>query len=96
MLIQRLILIGSKYRNHSIYLLGRVRGIGNRNLFLAIMNYGASYFTNCLANPLIIQALKTLKIKPKELNLARDVKDFIMMNIDWMKKGKELHIVQKQ
>ena len=66
------------------------------NLFLSIMNYGASYFTNCQANPLIIQALKTLKIKPKELNLARDVKDFIMMNIDWMKKGKERHIVQKQ
>ena len=56
------------------------------NLFLAIMNYGASYFTNCLANPLIIQALKTLKIKPKEINLARDVKDFILMNIEWMKK----------
>lgn len=56
------------------------------NLFLTIMNYGASYFTNCQTNPLIIQALKTLKIKPKELNLARDVKDFILMNIDWMKR----------
>ena len=50
------------------------------------MNYGASCFTNCQANPLIIQALKTLKIKPNELNLARDVKDFILMNIEWMKK----------
>lgn len=56
------------------------------NLFLAIMNYGASYFSNCQANPLIIQTLKALKIKPKELNLARDVKDFILMNIKWMKK----------
>ena len=56
------------------------------NLFLSIMNYGASYFTNCQANPLIIQALKTLKIKPKEMNLSRDVKDFILMNIEWMKK----------
>ena len=56
------------------------------NLFLAIMNYGASYFTNCQKNPLIIQALKTLKIKPKEMNLSRDVKDFILMNIEWMKK----------
>ena len=56
------------------------------NLFLAIMNYGASYFTNCQKNPLIIQALKTLKIKPKEMNLSRDVKDFILMNIKWMKK----------
>ena len=56
------------------------------NLYLSIMNYGASYFTNCQSNPLIIQALKTLNIKPKELNLARDVKDFILMNIKWMKK----------
>lgn len=53
-------------------------------LFLSIMNYGASYFTNCQANPLIAQALKKLKIKPKKLNLAQDVKDFILMNIDWM------------
>ena len=52
------------------------------------MNYAASYFTNCQTNPLIIQALKTLKIKPKELNLSRDVKDFILMNIEWMEKGK--------
>ena len=55
-------------------------------LFLSIMNYGASYFTNCLTNPLITQALKKLKIKPKEMNLSRDVKDFILMNIEWMKK----------
>ena len=58
------------------------------NLFLAIMNYGASYFTNCQTNPLIIQALKTLKIKPKEMNLSRDMKDFVLMNIEWMKRGK--------
>ncbi|MBQ5471226.1 MAG: TetR family transcriptional regulator [Treponema sp.] len=55
-------------------------------LFLSIMNYGASYFTNCQKNPLIVQALKKLKIKQKELNLSRDVKDFILMNIEWMKK----------
>ncbi|MBR5096840.1 MAG: TetR family transcriptional regulator [Treponema sp.] len=58
------------------------------NLFLAIMNYGASYFTNCQTNPLIVQALKKLKIKPKKMNLSRDVKDFILMNVEWMKKGK--------
>ena len=58
-------------------------------LFLSIMNYGASYFTNCQTNPLIVQALKKLKIKPKKLNLAQDVKDFILMNIDWIqRKGK--------
>ena len=54
-------------------------------LFLSIMNYGADYFCNCQSNPLIAQALKKLKIKPKEMNLARDVKDFILMNIEWMK-----------
>ena len=54
-------------------------------LYLLIMNYAASYFTNCQANPLIVQALKRLKIKPKKQNLARDVKDFILMNIEWMK-----------
>ena len=58
------------------------------NLFLSTMNYGASYFTNCQTNPLIVQALKKLKIKPKKLNLARDVKDFVLMNIEWMKGGK--------
>ena len=55
-------------------------------LFLSIMNYGADYLCNCQSNPLIAQALKKLKIKPKEMNLARDVKDFILMNIKWMKK----------
>ena len=55
-------------------------------LFLSIMNYGADYLCNCQSNPLIAQALKKLKIKPKEMNLARDVKDFILMNIEWMKK----------
>ena len=58
-------------------------------LFLSIMNYGASYFTNCQANPLIAQALKKLKIKPKKLNLAQDVKDFILMNIDWMQRKRK-------
>ena len=53
------------------------------------MNYGASYFTNCQANPLIAQALKKLKIKPKKLNLAQDVKDFILMNIDWMQRKRK-------
>ena len=55
-------------------------------LFLSIMNYGASYLTNCQSNPLIAQALKCLNIKPRELNLSRDVKDFILMNIEWMKR----------
>ena len=51
-------------------------------LFLSVMNYGASYLTSCQTNPLIVQALKKLKIKPKKLNLAQDVKDFILMNIE--------------
>lgn len=90
--VERLTAFKKTYYDHAFVLQKRLSyalGITEDqadNLFLAIMNYGASYFTNCQANPLIIQALKTLKIKPKELNLARDVKDFILMNIDWMKK----------
>ncbi len=56
-------------------------------LFLSVMNYGASYLTSCQTNPLIVQALKKLKIKPKKLDLARDVKDFILMNIAWMQRS---------
>ncbi|WP_407428785.1 TetR/AcrR family transcriptional regulator [Treponema sp.] len=56
------------------------------NLIFSVMNYASAYFTNCQANPLIAQALKNLNIKPKERNLRSDVKDFILMNIEWMKK----------
>ena len=38
--------------------------------------------------PADCKALKKLKIKPKETNLTRDVKDFILMNIEWMKRKK--------
>lgn len=90
--VERLTAFKKTYYDHAFVLQKRLSyalGITEDqadNLYLSIMNYGASYFTNCQSNPLIIQALKTLNIKPKELNLARDVKDFILMNIDWMKK----------
>ena len=90
--VERLTAFKKTYYDHAFVLQKRLSyalGITEEqadNLYLSIMNYGASYFTNCQSNPLIIQALKTLNIKPKELNLARDVKDFILMNIDWMKK----------
>jgi len=58
------------------------------NLVLSIMNYASSYFCSCLSNPLIAQALKNLNIKPKERNLADDVKNFILMNIEWIKRKK--------
>ncbi len=51
-----------------------------------IISYGACCFTTCQSNPLIVQALKILDIKPRERNLPRDVKEFILMNIDWMKR----------
>ena len=55
-------------------------------LILSVMNYGASYFCGCQSNPLIAQALKNLNITPRESNLAHDVKDFILMNIEWCKR----------
>lgn len=56
------------------------------NLSLSVLNYGSSYFMNCMENPLISQALKNLNIQPKVRNLSRDVKDFILMNIEWVKR----------
>ena len=56
-------------------------------LICSVMNYGASYFCGCQSNPLIAEALKKLKIKPKKHNLSEEVKDFILMNIEWSKRN---------
>lgn len=51
----------------------------------AIINYASSYLMNCADNPLIAQALKNLNITVPERNLSHDVKDYILMNISWIK-----------
>lgn len=59
------------------------------NLSLSVLNYATSYFSNCLDNPLVSQALKNLNIEAPKRDLNADVKDFILMNIDWILKKKE-------
>ncbi len=60
------------------------------NLSLTVLNYATTYFSGCLDNPLVAQAMKNLNIKAPERDLAGDVKDFILMNIEWiLKKIKE-------
>lgn len=54
----------------------------------SVQNFAASYFSSCLENPLIIEALKNLNITPQERNLSIEVKDFILMNISWLKQTK--------
>lgn len=58
------------------------------NLSLAVLNFATTYFSSCLDNPLVAQALKNLEINSPERNLNRDVKDFILMNIEWILKNK--------
>ena len=51
-----------------------------------IMHFASSYFTSCVENPLIIQAMKNINIPPIKRNPPKDIKDFILMNIAWIKR----------
>ena len=55
-------------------------------LNMRIINFGTTYLTDCTKNPLIQEALKILKITPQPKDLISDVRDFILMNIYWLKK----------
>ena len=56
------------------------------NLNLSIIHFASSCFSNCTKNPLIAQALKNLNITLPERDLPLEIKDFILMNIYWIKK----------
>ena len=55
-------------------------------LNMRIINFGTTYLTDCTKNPLIQEALRILKITPQPKDLISDVRDFILMNIYWLKK----------
>ena len=55
-------------------------------LNFTIMQFASSYFTSCVENPLIIEALKRINVPPMKLTPTTDIKDFILMNISWIKR----------
>lgn len=55
-------------------------------LNMRVLNFGTTYLTDCTKNPLIQEALRILKITPQPKNILSDVRDFILMNISWIKK----------
>ena len=55
-------------------------------LNMRVINFGTTYLTDCTKNPLIQEALKILKINPQPKDLPGDMRDFILMNIKWIKK----------
>lgn len=52
-----------------------------------LLMYASAKASTCYNNPLVQQALKKINIKPEKMDFYKDVKDFILMGIDWTKKN---------
>lgn len=53
-----------------------------------LLMYASAKASTCYNNPLVQEALKKINIEPGKMDFYRDVKDFILMGIDWAKKAK--------
>lgn len=90
--LERLKTFKKKYYDFETIFLSRLQETFNitkekaATLNSRIFSYTSSYSTNCINNPLIVQALKELDIKITPRDFYSDIKDFILMNIFWVTK----------
>lgn len=54
-----------------------------QKIFHDILMYSSASASNCEKNPLIQKALKIIKIEPSKLDFYKNLKNFILMEINW-------------
>ena len=55
-------------------------------LQLDILFYASTYVSSCYKNPLIQEALKQINVTPPQMDFSKDLKDFILMKLEWISK----------
>lgn len=92
--VERLAIFKKKYYDFAYILRNRLADmlkISEEKAYriqLDVIFFGSSTASSCYKNPLVQKALKQIKITPPALDFYSDMKDFILMRLNWAKNQK--------
>lgn len=90
--VERLALFKKKYYDKAYELcdnLSRMLSISKETAYrlqLDVLFYASSHVISCYHNPLVQEALKTIRITPPAMNFENDLQEFLLMRIAWLQR----------
>lgn len=90
--VERLVIFKKKYYDYAnafCYRLSEILSLPQKNAYklqLDILMFASTNAISCYKNPLIQQALKRLEIEPPLQDFYANMKDFVLMRIEWARK----------